>query len=141
MKTKPEELLHLKVCDFLRKNYPDVIFRTDFSSGMKMSIGQASKHKKFQSSRAYPDLFIAYPQFDGFEMKEAGLFLELKAEGTKLYKKDGSLRKNQHIEEQAEILERLRKAGYCAEFAVGYAEAISKIGEYLGEPRKGGVEF
>ena len=40
---KTEENLHLKICDYLRKNYPDVLFRTDFSSGMKMSPGQAAK--------------------------------------------------------------------------------------------------
>ena len=58
---KKEEILHLKVCDYLRKNYPNVLFRTDFSSGMKMTPGQAAKHKKFQKSRAWPDLFIAKP--------------------------------------------------------------------------------
>ena len=51
---KTEELLHLKVCDYLRKNYPDVLFRTDFSSGMKMTPGQAAKHKKFSSVSALP---------------------------------------------------------------------------------------
>lgn len=39
MRSKNEEILHLKICNYLRKNYPDVIFRTDFSSGMKMTPG------------------------------------------------------------------------------------------------------
>lgn len=138
---KKEEILHLKVCDYLRKNYPDVLFRTDFSSGMKMTLGQAAKHKKFQKSRAWPDLFIAYTQFDGFEMKEGGLFLELKAEGTKLYKKNGEMVVNKHYQEQAEMLEKLRLNGYIAEFAVGYDEAIEQIQDYLGKPRPKGVEF
>lgn len=140
---KKEENLHLKVCDYLRKNYPNVLFRTDFSSGMKMTPGQAAKHKKFQKSRAWPDLFIAKPtmkieynryageQFlDGY----AGLFLELKAEGTKLYKKNGEMVANKHYQEQAEMLEKLRSNGYIAEFAVGYDEAIKQIHEYLGKP-------
>ena len=131
---KKEETLHLKVCDYLRKNYPNVLFRTDFSSGMKMTPGQAAKHKKFQKSRAWPDLFIAYTQFDGYEMKEGGLFLELKAEGTKLYKKNGEMVANKHYREQAEMLEKLRLNGYIAEFAVGYDEAIKIITDYLGEP-------
>ena len=147
---KKEEILHLKVCDYLRKNYPDVLFRTDFSSGMKMTPGQAAKHKKFQKSRAWPDLFITYPQFDGWEIKEGdlivnlrknGMFLELKAEGTRLYKKDGTLRKNKHIEEQTEILDKLNKSGYYARFAVGYDEAIRIITNYLGEPKQKKVEF
>lgn len=147
---KKEELLHLKVCDYLRKNYPDVLFRTDFSSGMKMTPGQAAKHKKFQKSRAWPDLFIAKPtmkieynyyageQFlDGY----AGLFLELKSEGVKLYKKNGQMVANKHYQEQAEMLEKLRKLGYCAEFAVGYNQAIRIITDYLGEPKHKKVEF
>lgn len=132
---KKEETLHLKVCDYLRKNYPDVLFRTDFSSGMKMTPGQAAKHKKFQKSRAWPDLFIAKPEIF------AGLFLELKAEGTKLYKKNGEMVANKHYREQAEMLEELRKLGYYAEFAVGYDEAIRIITNYLGEPKPKKVEF
>ena len=103
---KKEEILHLKVCDYLRKNYPDVLFRTDFSSGMKMSPGQAAKHKKFQRKRAWPDLFITESGFVEFKedglighLRKNGMFLELKADGVKLYKKDGTLRKNKHIEE------------------------------------------
>ncbi len=145
---KKEETLHLKVCDYLRKNYPDVLFRTDFSSGMKMSPGQAAKHKKFQKSRAWPDLFIAESGVVEFKedglivnLRKNGMFLELKAEGTRLYKKDGTLRKNKHIEEQAEILDKLNKSGYYARFAVGYDEAIRIITNYLGEPKQKKVEF
>ena len=140
---KKEEILHLKVCDYLRKNYPNVLFRTDFSSGMKMTPGQAAKHKKFQKSRAWPDLFIAKPTMkieynryagEQFLDGHAGLFLELKAEGTKLYKKNGEMVANKHYQEQAEMLEKLRSNGYIAEFAVGYDEAIKIITDYLGEP-------
>ena len=147
---KKEEILHLRVCDYLRKNYPDVLFRTDFSSGMKMSPGQAAKHKKFQKSRAWPDLFIAKPEkdvfrdsFSGDKYFEifAGLFLELKAEGVKLYKKNGEMVANKHYQEQAKMLEELRKLGYCADFAVGYDQAIQIITDYLGEPKHKKVEF
>jgi hypothetical protein len=147
---RPEEIMHLKVCDYLRKNYPDVIFRTDFSSGMRMTPAQAAKHKKFQKSRAWPDLFIAkstmkieYNRYAGEQFLDgyAGLFLELKAEGTQLYKKDGTLRKNKHIEEQVKMLEKLNEAGYCAMFAVGYEDTICKIEQYLGKPIKKEVEF
>ena len=141
---KKEETLHLKICDYLRKNYPDVLFRTDFSSGMKMSPGQAAKHKKFQKSRAWPDLFIALPREmiavdtkNGnsiYSQNVGGLFLELKAEDTKLYKKNGEIVANKHYREQAEMLEKLRLNGYIAEFAVGYDEAIKIITDYLGKP-------
>lgn len=145
---KKEETLHLRVCDYLRKNYPDVLFRTDFSSGMKMTPGQAAKHKKFQKSRAWPDLFIAESGVVKFKegnlivnLRKNGMFLELKADGTKLYKKNGEMVANKHYREQAEMLEKLRKLGYCAEFAVGYDEAIRIITNYLGEPKPKKVEF
>ena len=148
---KKEETLHLRVCDYLRKNYPDVLFRTDFSSGMKMTPGQAAKHKKFQKSRAWPDLFIACPRemiavdtksgYGIYSQDVGGLFLELKAEGTQLYKKDGTLRKNKHIEEQTEMLNKLIESGYYAKFAVGYDQAIQIITNYLGEPKPKKVEF
>nr|DAD69445.1 MAG TPA: Nuclease [Myoviridae sp. ctqMr7] len=145
---KKEELLHLKVCDYLRKNYPDVLFRTDFSSGMKMTPWQAAKHKKFQKSRAWPDLFIAESGVVKFEegnlivnLRKNGMFLELKADDVKLYKKDGTLRKNKHIKEQAEMLEKLRNGNYYAEFAIGYKDAIEQIHEYLGKPKHKKVEF
>ena len=147
---KKEETLHLKVCDYLRKNYPNVLFRTDFSSGMKMSPGQAAKHKKFQKSRAWPDLFIAKPEkdifrdsFSGDKYFEffAGLFLELKAEDTKLYKKNGEMVANKHYREQAEMLKKLRSNRYAAYFAVGYDQAIQIITDYLGEPKHKKVEF
>ena len=145
---KKEELLHLKVCDYLRKNYPDVLFRTDFSSGMKMTPGQAAKHKKFQKSRAWPDLFIAESGVVEFKedgliahLRKNGMFLELKADGTKLYKKNGEMVANKHYREQAEMLDKLNKSGYYARFAVGYDQAIQIITEYLGEPKHKEVEF
>ena len=145
---KNEENLHLKICDYLRKNYPDVLFRTDFSSGMKMSPGQAVKHKKFQKSRAWPDLFIAESGVVKFKegnlivnLRKNGMFLELKADGVKLYKKNGEMVANKHYQEQAEMLKKLRDRNYYAEFAIGYKDAIEQIREYLGKPKHKKVEF
>ena len=133
---KKEEILHLKVCDYLRKNYPNVLFRTDFSSGMKMTPGQAAKHKKFQKGRAWPDLFIA--ESNNFA---SGLFLEIKAEDVIVFKKNGKIRKNKHLIEQDKMLKELRKKGYRARFAIGYNQAIFEIQQYLGEPKPKKVEF
>ncbi|WP_156424553.1 hypothetical protein [Arthrobacter sp. EpRS71] len=57
--------------------------------------------------------------------------MELKREGTVIYKQDGTLRKDEHLEEQAIMLQRLRDRGYKAEFAVGFQEARKLIDEYL----------
>ena len=131
-----EEILHLKVCDYLRKNYPNVLFRTDFSSGMKMTPGQAAKHKKFQKSRAWPDLFIAESN-----ILASGLFFEIKAENVIVFKKNGEIRQNKHLIEQDKMLKELRNKGYYARFAVGYDQAIQIITNYLGEPKPKKVEF
>lgn len=135
---KKEEEIHLRVCDYLRKNYPDVLFRTDFSSGMKMTPGQAAKHKKFQKGRAWPDLFIAEPR-ELWNKIYHGMYLELKSKT--IYKLDGTLRKNKHVEEQAEMLTNLREKDYYAEFAISYEDAITQITDYLGEPKHKEVEF
>jgi hypothetical protein len=63
---------------------------------------------------------------------KGGLFIELKKEGTKLKKKDGTWA-NSHIAEQAETLMKLRSEGYEATFAVGFDEAKEIIDNYLGK--------
>lgn len=135
-----EESIHLRVARFIQTAYPKVIFRTDFASGMKMTIGQARKHKSLQSGRAYPDLFIAEPvgQYHGLyiELKRDGVKLKRTRPGTKVLAGDYKLRMpgdwfDLHTEEQAEILKLLNQKGYVARFAVGQEEAERLITAYL----------
>jgi hypothetical protein len=121
-----EKDVHIMVCEFIRQNYPKVLFRSDFSSGMKMSIGMARRHKALQSSRAFPDLFIIEPR-GGFN----GLFIELKRVDAIVYNKDGSLRKDKHLEEQSKMLEELENRGFLAVFGQGYKDTIQRITSYL----------
>lgn len=122
---KHEETLQQAVVKYITLQYPDVIVRSDLS-GMKLTIGQAVKIKKLQSSRAFPDLFIAEPR-KGYH----GLFLELKKSFDEVYKKNGQLRNIPHIQEQAEMLHRLSCKGYCAMFSTGFDDAVKIIDEYL----------
>jgi hypothetical protein len=121
-----EKDIHLMVCNYIRTKYPSVIFHTDFSSGMKMSIGMAKRNKSLQSHTAFPDLFIAEPR-GGY----CGMFIELKTMENKVYKKDGSLYSNQHHQQQAQMLSMLYARGYKAVFGQGYADTINKINEYF----------
>lgn len=121
-----EKDLHLKVTNYLRVRYPDVIFRTDFGAGMKMTIGQAMKHKRMQSSDAYPDIFIAEPK-NGF----CGLFIELKRNAEAVHKKNGDIRASEHIQKQYAMLKKLQGKGYKAVFTFGYTNTIYVIDEYL----------
>lgn len=137
-----EHEMYMQIADYMRYQYPKVIYRFDLAADLKLSIGQAKKHKRLQGRRGYPDLFIAEPKVDLIDMiKYSGLFLELKRPDVKIYKKNGELVANSHIREQAAVLDELRKCGYKAEFACGFDEAKKIIDEYLGDPEDEEVEF
>lgn len=135
-----ESDLQVQVADYLRLQYPDVLFHSDFGSGIKLTMGQAAKQKRQNGGRrAWPDMFIAeplgyvgerYPDSAAGQMETAGLFLEFKKEGTRIKKKNGEWA-SEHIAEQALVLEELEKRGYVAKFAVGFDEAKRIIDEYL----------
>ena len=122
---KSEEILHEEVARYIKFLYPKVIFNSDMS-GVKLTMFQAKKAAKLRSSRAFPDL-VVYEPIDNYK----GLFIELKADGVKVFKKDGSIVANKHIKEQAEMIEKLREKGYAAYFACGFDEAIKIIDDYL----------
>lgn len=149
-----EEVIQQQVADYLVSQYSDVLFHSDFGSGVKLTLGQAAKQKRLNGGRrAWPDMFIAEPQFKVIRINDPdlatrhyhGLFIELKKDGETLYpgpraKKrfksiDGKEYKNEHLMEQADVLFKLRKAGYAAEFAIGFNEAIGIIDDYL-RPRR-----
>lgn len=138
-----ESKLQEQVADYLRLQYPDVMFHSDFGSGIKLTPGQAARQKRQNGGRrAWPDMFVAEPIVDSTRFVKTtqdglmgenylGLFLELKKEGTRLKKKDGEWA-TEHIAEQAKVLSDLRERGYCADFVVGFDEAKQIIDEYLG---------
>lgn len=122
-----ESDLQIMVADYLRLRYPNVLFHSDFGSGIKLTMGQAAKQKRQNGGRrAWPDMFIAEPT-----KKYSGLFIELKKEGTRLQKKNGEWA-TPHIEEQAKVLMQLDDKGYMAKFARGFDEAKKIIDDYLG---------
>lgn len=131
-----EENLQVMVADYLRLQYPNVLFHSDYGSGINLTIGQAVIQKRQNGGRrAWPDMFIAKSGLEIWGPSDDrclvyGLFIELKKDGTRLKKKDGSWA-TEHIAEQAETLEKLRQAGYKAEFAVGFEEAKNLIDNYL----------
>ena len=140
--------LQAQVADYLRLQYPNVLFHSDFGSGIKLTPGQAMRQKRLQGGRrSWPDIFIAEPEAKTVDRSTntqrfySGLFIELKKAGTRIYRKDGRLVSDAHIREQFDMLEQLRQRGYVAEFACGFDEAKKIIDEYLGEPDKEEVEF
>lgn len=121
-----EHQMYEQIARYLQLQYPEVIYRFDLAADLKLTAGQAAKHKRIHSRRGYPDLFIAESR-NGLH----ALFIELKAKGVRLKKKDGTWASS-HLEEQNEILNQLQKKGYAAYFAVGFEETKQIIDDYLG---------
>ncbi len=135
-----EHNLYEQIARYLQLQYPDVIYRFDIGADLKLTMGQAAKHKRLHPRRGYPDLFIAESS-ENVNSKDwnsivrewgfyFGLYIEIKKDDEKLTKKDGSWR-TPHIAEQAEMLEKLRQAGYKAEFGIGFEGCKKIIDEYL----------
>lgn len=120
-----ESVLHQQVVDYIKYQYPKVLFRTDFAAGIKMTIGQAVKHKKIQKCKSWPDIFIAAPRGN-----YAGLFIELKTDVYQVITKKGDIKKG-HIQHQLDVLEQLYTEGYAATFAYGFDMAKRVIDNYL----------
>lgn len=121
-----ETILHQQVVDYIKYQYPKVLFRTDFAAGIKMTIGQAVRHKKLQKCKAWPDIFIAMPND-----KYNGLFIEIKPSTHQVFLKSGLLKKDDHIQEQAEVLYSLQAVGYASYFGCGFEDIKKIIDNYL----------
>lgn len=139
-----ESTLQCHVADYLRLQYPRVLFHSDYGSGIKLTPGQARiQYRQNGGRRAWPDLFVAEPRTITIGKNKyyyAGLFIELKREGTHILKKDGTLVADAHIREQHDLLCELERRGYKAMFAVGFDQAKQIIDGYLGGHREK-VEF
>ncbi len=120
-----------QVACYLKYQYPDVLYHFDLT-GLNLSKAQAGMAKAIQHSKGYPDLFIAEKR-NG----HAGLFIELKAEGTDLLKKrmvdayGYPMWASDHIKEQHEMIERLEAKGYRATFGIGWDDIKNIIDSYL----------
>ena len=105
-----ETNLHIAIANYIKLQYPSVIFTSE-SSGIRLSIGQATQIKKMRSSAGLPDLWLLEPR-KGYH----ACLLELKREGTDI----------------EEILHRLQEKGFFAKFVVGFDDAKAVVDFYLG---------
>jgi len=120
-----ESQLHEAVCNYIRLQYPHALFNSDMS-GIKLTMGQAIKAKKLRSAKGFPDLVI-YESRGGY----SALFIELKKEGERLYKKDGVTPRTPHLLEQWNMLQELEERWFSAHFAVGFEDAKIIIDHYF----------
>jgi hypothetical protein len=111
---------------YMKLQYPKVLYHFDLT-GLNLSIAQAGMSKAIQRGKGWPDLFIAEPRgiFHG-------MFIEIKAEDTKLYNK-ATLPRTPHLQEQENCLFALEDNEYVAKFGVGFDECKFLIDEYLNQ--------
>jgi hypothetical protein len=113
------------LCKWLKHNYPDVLFTVDLG-GIRLNMGQR-RIMQSRARRGHPDLMVQ----EWFLDKFCGLAIEFKKTGVKVSKKDGTLRKDQHLEEQLQYLVALRNRYWLAGFVCGVENAKAVIKAYL----------
>jgi hypothetical protein len=118
-----EKELHKQICEYIRIQYPSVLFNTDMS-GIKLTMGQAVQAKKLRSCSGFPDIVIYEPSV-GYR----ALFLEVKKETP--YKKNGELKKSDHLKEQDDMHKKLWLKGYLAKFVWSFDMAKDIIDNYI----------
>jgi len=120
-----EYQLQKEVCKYLNLRYPDVLFLSDTIGNVKLTMLQAARNKAIQKyGFACPDLLILQPN-----KEYKGLFIELKIKSP--FKKDGTLLKNEHLEEQQKAIDKLNLLGYKALFAWDIVSICKLIDSYL----------
>ena len=120
-----ERLVHKQVAVYLKNQYPKVRFITTLD-GEFFSEHQAQHVRALQHSRGAPDLLIFAPMWTYF-----GLAIEIKRTRSDAFKKNGELKKSEHLEEQQEWLNYLAGAGWKATFGCGFDECKLIIDKYL----------
>jgi len=124
-KEQPEYILQKQVCSYLNSQYNKVLYLSDTIASIKLTFGQMNRNKAIQKEGfKTPDLLILHPN-----KEYHGLFIELKAKT--IYKKDGTLLKNDHVEAQLETIKQLNKLGYYATFCIGFDNTKAVIDEYM----------
>lgn len=123
---QPSELdEQLAFCRRLSKEFPDLMYESDLSSGAQKTPFWQNLILQLKSGDSFPDVTI-YKQSKGY----IGCKIEMKLKSP--YLKDGSLSTQQHIQDQHKCHEKLREQGWFVSFAAGREEAWRIFMEYCG---------
>lgn len=125
-----------QLLNWVKLQYPNLLYTEDLG-GIKLTIGQAKQVKKSRARRGHPDLMFqkAFTGYDG-RIDYCGLAIEFKRKSEKIVKKDGEIRKSEHLKEQYDYLMALRLEGWFSCFAVGFLEAQRIIKAYMSNDPK-----
>lgn len=121
----PEFDLQCQIANYLELQYPNVLFYSDTIANIKLTMQQAVRNSKIQKKAfKMPDLII----FKG-NSRYHGLMIELKVETP--FKKDGTLKKSDHLEAQQKAIENLNELGYFACFSWGFDMTKKIIDDFM----------
>lgn len=124
-KNQPEFELQKSICRWLNVQHPKVLYLSDTIASVKLTIPQQNRNKLIQKNGfKCPDLLILEPS-GNFN----GLFIELKTENP--YKKNGEIKKNEHLEGQLKTINQLKEKGYYACFSWSLDMTIEIINQYM----------
>lgn len=140
MRNDKEYQLCKAIATYLKYQYPKIIYHFDYA-GLGLSKAQAGKMKAIQGERGFCDLQICKSRSEikqiqmcrSYSLKYCGLFIEIKADGENIFKKDGITPKSEHIAEQLKMIDRLNKEGYYAILCIGFDEVKKVLDWYLNE--------
>lgn len=125
IKHQPEFQLQKAICRWLDAQYPKVLYLSDTVASVQLTFPQQNRNKMIQKSGfKTPDLIIFEPN-----NYYHGLFIELKSETP--FKKDGTLRKDEHLEAQQKTINDLKDKGYYACFAWDLSQIMNIINLYM----------
>lgn len=124
MAKKEEKSLHQRICNFLDKEFPRVIYSVD-PAGIRLSVGQASEVKRKRCKNwKNLDIPISHPS-----KHFHSLFLEVKKETP--FKLNGELKADETIQEQAKTIQEHIRLGSYACFVWTYDQAVDIITKYF----------
>lgn len=125
MRGKEEAKIHIAICDYIRLQYPKTVFTSE-AGGIYTTMSQARLIKRTRSSVGIPDLIIFEPRGEF-----CGLFLEIKKDGTSIYKKNGEFVSSEHLNNQRAVMETLISKGYACYFVIGFDNAKQILDNYM----------
>jgi len=113
------------LCQYIAWKYPKAEYFSDLAGTHDKKI----KEYQLRKLRGWPDFYL----FELMDTRFNSLMLELKKEGQEKYMflKDGSLKKNKHLQEQLAKIYKMRERGFCAGFVVGSVAACAIVDAYL----------
>jgi hypothetical protein len=105
--------------------HPKLLYYFDYAADSLLTPRQAKERKDLSTGDKWPDIFFPEPRGPFY-----GLYIELKREDVKIYNNKG-LCASDHLQRQADMLDKLRDRGYYCSFAKGAAAARLILTQYL----------